>query len=143
MVPQPVAPSENDNCLPSLDAPVNLDDVSLTTALRISISGDDMELGSDTMPCGEVAAEQEKSEDTLILPDEMPVDLRVKLALAMIHLGKKFPEVLIAITPCPCVLNMMTQKLLEPIFSSPEDYGDLFLDIADAYISNGKLGIFF
>lgn len=30
------------------------------------------------------------------------------------------------------------QDLLQPIFVSPEDYGDLYLDIADAYMETSE-----
>ena len=30
------------------------------------------------------------------------------------------------------------QDMLEPIFVSPEDYGDLYLDIFDAYMENSE-----
>ena len=63
--------------------------LSLTDALRISISGESIELEES----GEEAEDQHEDLGELLLPDGMPVDLRVKLALAMINLGKRFPEV--------------------------------------------------
>ena len=91
MVPQPVSPGGVDdaNCR-SHDPSLDLQDLSLTTALRISISGENIELGSDSM----VDSLAEKPvESSLMLPDDMPVDLRVKFAIAMINLGKTIPEV--------------------------------------------------
>lgn len=35
-------------------------------------------------------------------------------------------------------MYMCAQDLLQPIFVSPEDYGDLYLDIADAYMENSE-----
>ena len=35
-------------------------------------------------------------------------------------------------------LSAFTQDLLQPIFVSAEDYGDLYLDIADAYMENSE-----
>ena len=35
-------------------------------------------------------------------------------------------------------LSTFTQDLLQPIFVSAEDYGDLYLDIADAYMENSE-----
>ena len=61
----------------------------LTTALRISISGENMELNPD-LPMTRVDTVLEQ---TLFFPNDMPVDLRVKLAVAMIHTGKEVPEV--------------------------------------------------
>lgn len=61
----------------------------LTTALRISISGENLELNTDMS----MTVVDEVLERTLFLPDDMPVDLRVKLAVAMIHIGKEVPEV--------------------------------------------------
>ena len=67
---------------------------SLSTALRISISGEEM--GADSAPPGQapLPEQHEEMEGELEIPDDMPVDLRAKLALAMINLGKVFPEVL-------------------------------------------------
>ena len=31
-----------------------------------------------------------------------------------------------------------SQEVVAPIFPHPEEYGDLFLDIADAYTDNGE-----
>lgn len=78
-----------------------LPDVSLTTALRISISGEGMEIEegtpADSAATAAAAAaaplKQLEEEDNLILSEDIPVDLRVKLTVAMINLGKKIPEV--------------------------------------------------
>ena len=79
--------------------PTSSDDSSLhmmadlNTALRISISGENIELNSEK-PMTYVGTMFERmSEFDLSVPEDMPVDLRVKLAVAMIHNGKKFPDV--------------------------------------------------
>ncbi len=67
---------------------------SLPTALRISISGEEM--GAESASSQEPAAEQQEGEEgELEIPEDMPMDLRAKLALAMINLGKGSPEVLL------------------------------------------------
>ena len=45
----------------------------------------------------------------------------------------------IIINLCTCVTSLLHhQDLLEVIFVSPEDYGDLYLDIVDAYMENSE-----
>ena len=62
---------------------------TLSTALRLSIAGETLDRAVELQPSvGDV-------EETAVLqiPDDMPVDLRVKLAVSMIQLGKTVPEV--------------------------------------------------
>ena len=68
---------------------------SLSAALRLSISGEEMlsDSASGQEPMPEQHEEEEK-EGELEIPEDIPVDLRAKLALAMINLGKALPEVL-------------------------------------------------
>jgi hypothetical protein len=66
--------------------------LSLTDALRISISGESMDYESAGVEGASSGEQWSKSRD-LIVPTGMLVDLRVKLALAMIHLGQILPEV--------------------------------------------------
>ncbi|XP_063962853.1 general transcription factor 3C polypeptide 3-like isoform X2 [Lytechinus pictus] len=55
----------------------------------------------------------------VVIPDGLPIDLRVKLAICLIHSKH--------LTPVPMVTK--------PLFSEdPEDFGDLYLDVAEAYI---------
>ncbi len=95
MLPQPTL-SElllDTNTVPESDPSLaDISDLSLTAALRISISGETMELGSDLTSAGDPFDPPSK-EESLSLPDDIPVDLRVKLAIAMIYLGKELPEV--------------------------------------------------
>ena len=83
MVPPPSSSGDTS----SRDYPPYL---SLTDALRMSISGEAMELGEEVALGGEPPSGQT---DSLAVPEAMPVDLRVKLALAMINLGRQLPEV--------------------------------------------------
>ena len=57
----------------------------------------------------------------LVIPDDLLVDMRVKLALCLIHLSFPLPP-----------------SLLPPVLANPEEYGDLFLDLAEAYSENGQ-----
>lgn len=89
MIPPPVA-EVADSHAPSLAS------LPLTTALRISISGEGLELGSDTLADGgqcEQSEEGIRGEGRLSIPEDMPVDLRAKLAVAMINIDKSVPEV--------------------------------------------------
>ena len=62
---------------------------TLSTALRLSIAGETLDQHVETQPSFS------NMEDVLVfqIPDDMPVDLRVKLAVSMIHLAKSLPEV--------------------------------------------------
>ena len=72
----------------------SLSSLPLTTALRISISGEGMELTPQVLNReGEGSAEQGVRQGRLTVPDDLPVDLRAKLAVAMINLGLTVPEV--------------------------------------------------
>lgn len=81
----------------------------LTTALRISISGEGMELGPEPLASDPITGKGESGEDggvvsgegeRLSIAEDMPVDLRAKLAVAMIHLGETVPEVSTIATIC-------------------------------------------
>lgn len=98
MLPQPP--------LPVTPAPISKDSettssttsacLSLTDALRMSIAGESMEFEA-AVSDGDLLAsskDQHSSGSDLFVPDDMPVDLRVKLALAMIFLGQQIPEVM-------------------------------------------------
>lgn len=99
MLPQPTvsedAASKDQSSLP----------FSLTYALRLTelgyestASGGGEEEGEE--PATSVQQQQQTTERSLFVPDDMPVDLRVKLALAMINLGRKLPEVRLIIHFC-------------------------------------------
>ena len=61
---------------------------TLPTALRLSIAGETLDQHVEV----QLSSEMEES-PTVEIPDDMPVDLRVKLAISMIQLGKAVPEV--------------------------------------------------
>lgn len=62
--------------------------LSISTALKLSLSGvENMDLE------GESTQANLQSERDLLVPADMPVDLRVKLAIVMINMGEKFSEV--------------------------------------------------
>ena len=65
---------------------------TLSTALRLSIAGETLDQDAiELQPSiGDLLLQQETA---LEVPDDMPVDLRVKLAVSMIQLGKTVPEV--------------------------------------------------
>ena len=65
---------------------------SLMTTLRMSIAGEDIE-GPVPGLLGEEPPPQPLTQGRLHVSEEVPVDLRVKLAVSMIHLGFKLPEV--------------------------------------------------
>ena len=66
----------------------------LTEALRVSIAGEDMDEHISQLAREELSLrEQEGDSLNLMVPDDMAVDLRVKLAVSMIHLGMTVPEV--------------------------------------------------
>ena len=64
----------------------------LTMALRMSIAGeDDLEHEEEAASTG--ASSPVTQQLHLTIPDDIPVDLRTKLAVSLIHLGKQLPEV--------------------------------------------------
>jgi hypothetical protein len=63
---------------------------TLSTALRLSIAGETLD--QDTAELQPSISDIHK-ETPLVVPDDVPVDLRVKLAVSMIQLGKTVPEV--------------------------------------------------
>ena len=92
----------------------------LSSAIRISLSGE-----AEEEYLGERVREREEEEERgrsseLAIPDDLPVDMRVKLAVSMVHLSLPLPS-----------------SLLLPVTAHPEEYGDLFLDLAEAYTETG------
>uniref|UniRef100_A0A6Q2WVX3 General transcription factor IIIC, polypeptide 3 n=1 Tax=Esox lucius TaxID=8010 RepID=A0A6Q2WVX3_ESOLU len=59
----------------------------------------------------------------VVVPDDVPVDIRVKLMVCLIHQHVFKP------------LDSMLASLME---QSPEDLGDLFLDVAEAFLDEGQ-----
>ena len=100
MLPPPPPTSSSEDLGTSKDLAPSSSYLSLTDALRISISGESMEYEeaaavSSGEPAASSSGEQlsDGSSAGLIVPSGMPVDLRVKLSLAMINLGQQVPEV--------------------------------------------------
>lgn len=57
-----------------------------------------------------------------IVPDDLPIDLRVKIAVCLIHVRQLRP----------------VKEILAPLFSEPvEAVGDLYIDVGEAYAENG------
>ena len=114
---------------------------TLSTALRLSIAGETLDQDTTELQPS-ISDMVNHKEPALVVPDDVPVDLRVKLAVSMIQLGKTIPEVRLnynsIAVPSLHVYNIRIQDLLQPIFVSAEDYGDLYLDIADAYMENSE-----
>ena len=90
----------------------------LSSAIRVSLSGDPEEMVGER----EGVREREEGEGVLelVIPDDLPVDMRVKLAICLIHLSLPLPP-----------------SLLVPVTTHPDEYGDLFIDLADAHTETG------
>ena len=94
----------------------------LSSAIRVSLSGETEGLEGGGEGEGEEAREGDGSPSVeLLVPDDLPVDMRVKLAVCLIHLSLPLPP-----------------SLLPPVTSNPEEYGDLFIDLAEAFTEMGK-----
>ncbi|XP_077981936.1 general transcription factor 3C polypeptide 3-like [Glandiceps talaboti] len=62
--------------------------------------------------------------DDITVPAEIPIDLRVKLVICLIHSKQSSSPV---------------KKTLGPLFEeSPDEMGDLYLDVAEAYVDTGQ-----
>uniref|UniRef100_A0A3Q1DI23 General transcription factor IIIC, polypeptide 3 n=1 Tax=Amphiprion ocellaris TaxID=80972 RepID=A0A3Q1DI23_AMPOC len=68
------------------------------------------------------APTQEKKEDVQV-PDSVPVDLRAKLIVCLIHLN--------VYTPLEGLVSLLMEQ-------SPEEIGDLYLDVGEAYLEQGE-----
>uniref|UniRef100_A0A8C7MI63 General transcription factor IIIC, polypeptide 3 n=1 Tax=Oncorhynchus kisutch TaxID=8019 RepID=A0A8C7MI63_ONCKI len=71
--------------------------------------------------CGIVLERGEPKE--VVVPDHVPVDIRVKLMVCLIHQHVYRP------------LDSMLTSLME---QSPEELGDLYLDVAEAFLDQGE-----
>ncbi|KAI5090218.1 general transcription factor 3C polypeptide 3, partial [Silurus meridionalis] len=61
----------------------------------------------------------------VVVPDDVPIDIRVKLMVCLIHQNVFKP------------LNPMVMSMME---QSPEELGDLYLDVAEAFMDKGEYG---
>uniref|UniRef100_A0AAY4BHT2 General transcription factor IIIC, polypeptide 3 n=1 Tax=Denticeps clupeoides TaxID=299321 RepID=A0AAY4BHT2_9TELE len=73
-----------------------------------------MEINSTRCPCVSL---------NRFVPEEVPIDIRVKLMVCLIHQHVCKP------------LDPMLTSLME---QSPEDFGDLYLDVAEAFLDEGQ-----
>ena len=67
---------------------------TLSTALRLSIAGETLDQDATELQPS-ISDIVNHKEPVLVVPDDVPVDLRVKLAVSMIQLGKTVPEVIL------------------------------------------------
>ncbi|XP_020513141.2 general transcription factor 3C polypeptide 3 [Labrus bergylta] len=79
--------------------------------------------GPESKPVEETAAEKEGEMKDVEVPDSVPVDLRAKLMVCLIHLHVYTP------------LEGLVSSLME---QSPEEIGDLYLDVGEAYLEEGE-----
>ena len=113
MVPE--QPGSHDHEAPPIDNEGNTFQQMLSSAIRVSLSGETEEEEME----GEREGPKEEQRE-LVISDDLPVDMRVKLAVCMVHQALSLPP-----------------SLLSPVTPHPEDYGDLFLDLAEAYTETG------
>uniref|UniRef100_A0A672RVS8 General transcription factor IIIC, polypeptide 3 n=1 Tax=Sinocyclocheilus grahami TaxID=75366 RepID=A0A672RVS8_SINGR len=78
--------------------------------------------------CGIVLKREEKEEtetqtETVVIPDDVPIDIRVKMMVCLIHRSVIKP------------LDTMLTSLME---QNPEELGDLYLDVAEAFMEEGE-----
>ncbi|KAM6892823.1 general transcription factor 3C polypeptide 3-like [Lycodopsis pacificus] len=77
----------------------------------------------DTKTEEEMAVKEDCAIQDVHVPDSVPVDLRAKLTVCLIHLHVDTP------------LEGLVSSLME---QSPEEIGDLYLDVGEAYLEEGK-----
>ncbi|KAF1371901.1 hypothetical protein PFLUV_G00274250 [Perca fluviatilis] len=71
----------------------------------------------------EIAAEENSGIKDVQVPDSVPVDLKAKLIVCLIHLHVYMP------------LEGLVSSLME---QNPEEIGDLYLDVGEAYLEKGE-----
>ncbi|CAJ1086788.1 general transcription factor 3C polypeptide 3 [Xyrichtys novacula] len=81
------------------------------------------EEGAESKMAEETAEEKEGKIKDVDVPDSVPVDLRAKLIVCLIHLHVRSP------------LEGLVLSLME---QSPEEIGDLYLDVGEAYLEEGE-----
>uniref|UniRef100_A0A3B4ZSB9 General transcription factor IIIC subunit 3 n=1 Tax=Stegastes partitus TaxID=144197 RepID=A0A3B4ZSB9_9TELE len=89
-------------------------------ALQVHTKNDDS-LKSKTAE--DMAAEENSAIQDVQVPDSVPVDLRAKLIVCLIHLN--------VYTPLEGLVSVLMEQ-------SPEEIGDLYLDIGEAYLEQGE-----
>ncbi|XP_047432077.1 general transcription factor 3C polypeptide 3 [Mugil cephalus] len=81
------------------------------------------EEGAKSKTEAELAADETGDITDIQVPDSVPVDLRAKLIVCLIHLHVYTP------------LEGLVSSLME---QSPEEIGDLYLDVGEAYLEEGE-----
>lgn len=71
----------------------------------------------------EITAEDSAAIEDVQVPDSVPVDLRAKLIVCLIHLN--------VYTPLEGLVSLLMEQ-------SPEEIGDLYLDVGEAYLEQGE-----
>ena len=116
---------------------ISSEDINMATEIQINLKEYEKVLKTLVKYCGvDVLSddgeaveltEDEEVDPTLIevclVPADLPIDLRVKLAICLIFLESTAPPFAVV------------EKILE---ESPEEMGDLYLDLADAFSEMGK-----
>ncbi|XP_038572101.1 general transcription factor 3C polypeptide 3 [Micropterus salmoides] len=81
------------------------------------------EEGPKSKTVEEMAAQENGEIKDVQVPDSVPVDLRAKLMVCLIHLH--------VFTPLEGLVSMLMDQ-------SPEEIGDLYLDVGEAYLDEGE-----
>ncbi|XP_062270424.1 general transcription factor 3C polypeptide 3 [Scomber scombrus] len=81
------------------------------------------EEGAKSKTVEETAAEENGEIKDVEVPDSVPVDLKAKLIVCLVHLHVN--------TPLEGLVSTMTEQ-------SPEEIGDLYLDVGEAYLEQGE-----
>jgi len=116
---------------------ISSEDINMATEIQINLKEYEKVLKTLVKYCGVDVlsddgeavelSEDEEVDPTLIevclVPADLPIDLRVKLAICLIFLESTAPPFAVV------------EKILE---ESPEEMGDLYLDLADAFSEMGK-----
>ncbi|XP_014674823.1 PREDICTED: general transcription factor 3C polypeptide 3-like isoform X2 [Priapulus caudatus] len=106
---------------------ITSEDINLALELYISQKQFHSSLDLICRHCGvkilyKVHDEKAPATDRYNIPDALPIDLRIKLVVCLIHLSYN-----------------IAQMIVQPLFQeSPEDMGDLCLDVAEAYMEVGS-----
>ncbi|KAF4074934.1 hypothetical protein AMELA_G00228980 [Ameiurus melas] len=74
-------------------------------------------------PDGDLTKSKSGDVSEVVVPDDVPIDIRVKLMVCLIHQNVFKP------------LNPMLTSMME---QSPEELGDLYLDVAEAFMDVGE-----
>ncbi|CAH1774088.1 unnamed protein product [Owenia fusiformis] len=107
-----------------LPSDITSEDVNLLLELLISVKDHKTSMEILVKYCGIELEEGEEKETMCTVPEELPIDLRVKLVVCMIHL--RLPR-----DSIKAVVAVLFEE-------DAKDTGDLYLDIAEAYMAVGE-----